>query len=123
MPIYEYICTQCEEVTELLRPSKLRDKPISCPKCEGRAKRSLSAHNVISASGDRTVQAAPESLRATPVKPRSLNFAFSVGDGGTVSNCYAEDAEAGVSVPKGARAKISNCEFRDVDTAIRLEPS
>lgn len=34
MPIYEYVCLDCKERFELMRPMKDADAPISCRKCE-----------------------------------------------------------------------------------------
>ena len=33
MPIYEYICLDCKNVFETLRPMKDADTPIPCEKC------------------------------------------------------------------------------------------
>ena len=34
MPIYEYICKDCQNRFEILRPMKDSDAPIACMKCE-----------------------------------------------------------------------------------------
>lgn len=34
MPIYEYICLDCGEHTELIRSMKDADAPLKCRKCE-----------------------------------------------------------------------------------------
>jgi len=33
MPIYEYVCLECKERFEVLRPMKDADAPISCTTC------------------------------------------------------------------------------------------
>lgn len=33
MPIYEYLCLDCREEFESLRPMKDADEPIDCPLC------------------------------------------------------------------------------------------
>jgi len=38
MPIYEYKCVTCGEVTERSRSINFRDRPIECPKCGHPAK-------------------------------------------------------------------------------------
>ncbi len=34
MPIYEYVCLDCGEKTEVMRPIKDADAPLACPKCQ-----------------------------------------------------------------------------------------
>ena len=34
MPIYEYVCLDCRERFELMRPMKDADAPIACRNCE-----------------------------------------------------------------------------------------
>jgi putative FmdB family regulatory protein len=36
MPIYEYVCGDCGEHFEALRPMKDADAPIGCRRCESR---------------------------------------------------------------------------------------
>jgi putative FmdB family regulatory protein len=35
MPIYEYICLDCKQRFEVLRPMKDADEPILCAACQG----------------------------------------------------------------------------------------
>jgi putative FmdB family regulatory protein len=42
MPIYEYICSKCEQKFELLKPMSQAGKAVTCPKCGGKAGRVLS---------------------------------------------------------------------------------
>jgi putative FmdB family regulatory protein len=35
MPIYEYICQDCEKVFEVIRPMNQADAPIPCALCGG----------------------------------------------------------------------------------------
>jgi len=35
MPIYEYICHECGERFEIIRPIKEADSPIRCTTCQG----------------------------------------------------------------------------------------
>jgi putative FmdB family regulatory protein len=54
MPIYEYVCLDCGERFELLRPMKDADTPAPCRKCEGdHITRQLSLFNA--SSGGRVV--------------------------------------------------------------------
>ena len=42
MPIYEYICSDCELKFELLRPLSQASEEASCPRCHKTAERKLS---------------------------------------------------------------------------------
>jgi len=42
MPIYEYVCPQCEVKFELLRPLSQATESASCPHCQEIAQRVLS---------------------------------------------------------------------------------
>ena len=42
MPIYEYICSDCRQKFELLKPMSQAGRGVSCPKCGGKAGRVLS---------------------------------------------------------------------------------
>lgn len=34
MPIYEYVCLECREKFELMRPMRDADAPVNCKKCD-----------------------------------------------------------------------------------------
>jgi len=42
MPIYEYVCSECDSEFEMLRPLSQADKEASCPHCHKPARRKLS---------------------------------------------------------------------------------
>jgi len=42
MPIYEYVCSDCESKFELLRPLSQASEGASCPRCHKNAERVLS---------------------------------------------------------------------------------
>ena len=42
MPIYEYVCSDCEQKFELLKPMSQAEEGATCPKCGGKSKRVLS---------------------------------------------------------------------------------
>jgi putative FmdB family regulatory protein len=44
MPLYEYECLSCHEVTESLRKEEV--KHITCPKCGDVARRQISASSI-----------------------------------------------------------------------------
>jgi len=49
MPIYEYICPNCEFKFELLRPLSQASEAASCPHCHKTAERKLSTFACFSA--------------------------------------------------------------------------
>ena len=42
MPIYEYVCPDCHNKFELMRPFSQSGAPADCPICKHKAKRALS---------------------------------------------------------------------------------
>lgn len=49
MPVYEYVCPQCEARFELLRSMSQADSPTCCPECKAEgARRALSRFATIS---------------------------------------------------------------------------
>ena len=42
MPIYEYVCPQCDVKFEQMRPVSQATEAAACPQCKGSAKRVLS---------------------------------------------------------------------------------
>ena len=42
MPIYEYVCSDCDSKFELLRPMSRSEEEASCPHCQKIAERVLS---------------------------------------------------------------------------------
>ena len=42
MPIYEYVCPDCEHKFELLRPLSRADEAAECPRCRKPARRGMS---------------------------------------------------------------------------------
>jgi putative FmdB family regulatory protein len=42
MPIYEYLCPECDSSFEEMRPLSQCDKPAECPRCHKPARRKMS---------------------------------------------------------------------------------
>lgn len=54
MPIYEYVCQDCKEHIEVMRPMKDADAPLECQNCHGdHLSRMLSRFNA--SSGGRVI--------------------------------------------------------------------
>lgn len=52
MPLYEYVCADCEERFEALRPMRDADAPIACPRCGSeRTSRGISLFAAIGSEG------------------------------------------------------------------------
>ena len=52
MPLYEYYCSECQAITEVLRPMRLADDAIQCAHCgSDHTARTLSMFAAISAGG------------------------------------------------------------------------
>jgi len=52
MPIYEYICSDCDLKFELLRSLSQANEATSCPQCHNEAKRILSSFNAFSGGAE-----------------------------------------------------------------------
>ena len=50
MPIYEYICTECNSEFEKLRPLSQADQDADCPHCQKTARRKMSTFACYSMS-------------------------------------------------------------------------
>lgn len=50
MPIYEYVCSECDSKFELLRPLSQSDEEAFCPHCHKPARRKLSTFACFSTS-------------------------------------------------------------------------
>ncbi len=52
MPLYEYVCVDCEAHFDALRAMSAADKPIACPKCGvENARRAISLFSAIGSNG------------------------------------------------------------------------
>jgi putative FmdB family regulatory protein len=45
MPIYEYLCKECDAKFEQMRPISQSDKAAECPRCHKPARRQMSVFN------------------------------------------------------------------------------
>jgi len=50
MPIYEYVCSECNKKFEKMRPLSESDQPAECPECHKPAPRKMSTFAAFSAS-------------------------------------------------------------------------
>ena len=50
MPIYEYICSECDSKFEQMRPLSQSDKAADCPRCHKPARRKMSTFACFSAT-------------------------------------------------------------------------
>jgi putative FmdB family regulatory protein len=61
MPIYEYLCNECESKFEQMRPISQCEKPADCPRCHKPAPRALSVFNGFITGESGVAQAMPGS--------------------------------------------------------------
>lgn len=100
MPLYEYQCSACGNVTEELRSIDNRDDRLVCKKCGSPLKRNLSLFNKSTAK--KGIANAPADNNK-PVETKSKPSAIRIGS--------------------GCKGVVSNCVFKNVDTGIRVEPN
>jgi len=51
MPLYEYRCTSCGRITEVLKPAEQRDEPVACRWCGQQAFRKVSSFAAAGGNG------------------------------------------------------------------------
>ena len=51
MPVYEYVCRDCDTVFEARRPMAAADEPLACPEGHGRVSRRLSVFATTGRAG------------------------------------------------------------------------
>ena len=52
MPMYEYLCKECQTTTELLRAMDQADEPVACEACG--SKKTQRQHSVFSTAADKS---------------------------------------------------------------------
>jgi putative FmdB family regulatory protein len=57
MPIYEYVCPECNAKFEQMRPLSQADKPATCPRCHKPARRKMSTFACFTTSDSGVPQA------------------------------------------------------------------
>ncbi|WP_432799843.1 FmdB family zinc ribbon protein [Poriferisphaera sp. WC338] len=60
MPVYEYECAKCEEVTEVIRRMADADEPIACEHCD--SKKTSRKHSVFSACDSTSTSSSSASM-------------------------------------------------------------
>jgi putative FmdB family regulatory protein len=50
MPLYEYVCSECDNKFEVLRPLDQAENEACCPKCQKSARRVMSTVSVFTTS-------------------------------------------------------------------------
>jgi len=59
MPIYEYVCPECDTTFEKMRSLSQSDQPCECPSCKAEARRKLSVFAAFSQSMGGVPKAVP----------------------------------------------------------------
>jgi putative FmdB family regulatory protein len=115
MPLYEYICLECNAITEVLRPIKLRDDLTNCVQCGAGAKRVMSRFNTIAAF---SVKNFKENFN-TDTKPRGTAVRME-GGSAKFKNCSFRNFGTGISVAKGSKLNVDGSKFDNVDKPIEI---
>lgn len=112
MPMYAYRCDTCGRTAEILRNIMQRDQPQLCDKCGSTTTRLLTFASLMSGSISR--ESSPRnSINA------SDNASSSKG-GINVSNNTIENANIGISVPKGTNITMTGNKFKNVKTPVEF---
>lgn len=100
MPIYEYECSKCGQVTEAWQ--KFSDAPlIKCDNCHGRLKKIISQNNFhLKGSGWYVTDYASKSGRTSEKSRSTEDKSAKVEAKGSGDTAKAKDSSAGKSVKK-----------------------
>ena len=106
MPIYEYKCSTCAEVSEEFRNIADRNAPACCRVCGAAAHRILSSFGVLHKS--------PPGYHAESPSHSSDSARMQI------RNCTIENVKVGISVPKGASIEMKGNRFKNVETPVEF---
>lgn len=103
MPLYEYRCSQCGKVAEVLRPIRSRDDAMDCRWCGAGTERIVSKFNTVTIDNTGKLQ---EGTDAGSV---------------TIADCGFENMQTGISIAKGTRnVHMVRNTFKNVVQPIRV---
>jgi putative FmdB family regulatory protein len=106
MPIYEYKCSACGEVTEKLCKIADRNNPTLCKTCHAVAHPILSSFSVQGQSSLETRDSCPNHDHGTG-KIQIINSTF-------------KNAKVGISVPKGTNIQMKGNRFENVEKHVEF---
>jgi putative FmdB family regulatory protein len=121
MPLYEYKCFECGEITEVLRPIKSRDDATYCTSCGSATERIMSRFNTLTTSNSREPRdsyGAYESDRVAR-KPRGTGIRLEGGTA-TMKDCSFENLQTGISMAKGAKLSMHGSRFENVGNPVEV---
>ena len=117
MPFYEYHCTECDTITEVLRPIKSRDEVTCCARCGAATERILSRFNTARPA---TAHTPREIFDTDPAcKPRGTAVRLE-GGSATFKNCGFQNLQTGISLAKGSKLSMDGNIFENVDKPIEV---
>jgi putative FmdB family regulatory protein len=121
MPLYEYKCSQCDELFEELRSINSRDAPTNCGKCGAVAAHVLSRFNTLGRPADHLQK--PKIGRTDKV-PGGAFLRIGANARGTVRvwNNTVRNARAGVSIAAASKTKVNmrGNVFKNVSTPVEV---
>lgn len=106
MPIYEYKCSVCATVFEEIRKMADRDGSAVCKMCGATSRHILSSFSVLNSS---------------PKEHSARSKDHSSGSGGIqIKDCMFENANVGISVPKGTKIDMKGNRFKNVKKTVEF---
>jgi putative FmdB family regulatory protein len=121
MPLYEYKCSQCDELFEELRSINSRDAPTNCGKCGAVAAHVLSRFNTLGKPSDHIPN--PKIGRTARVAGGAfLRIGANARGTFRVWNNKVRNARAGVSIAaaSGAKVNMRGNIFKNVSTPVEV---
>jgi putative FmdB family regulatory protein len=111
MPLYEYKCMRCGEITECLRNIQSSDDATECKWCGAKSDRIMSTFNTGTRNQPKHDQVAGRS-RGTGVRMEGGSAVF---EGGSFTNL-----QTGLSLTKGAKVSIQGTRFENVAEPVKV---
>jgi putative FmdB family regulatory protein len=118
MPLYEYKCSECDELFEELRPIRSRTQPINCDKCGAVAEHVLSTVNTLGKASEETQD--PRSGRtATECGGAGIRVGAGAHRAVLFGNRF-ENLRTGVSIASGVKVTMRGNRFKNVSSPVEV---
>jgi putative FmdB family regulatory protein len=116
MPIYEYQCEACLEISAVLRSIGERDLSMACPICGGVTSFVLSSFSI--SHSEKSVVTKESRSTNSARGPTAVHIGPS--GGATFKDCHFENFGTGISTPARANVDIDGCTFSNVECPVEI---
>lgn len=120
MPLYEYVCIQCQSSLELRRPSYQRRAPVPCCECGSQMSYSWLKPFATVTGEDPHQPSMPTDPTVSTPGPREGSAAIHVANAQDlmINNVSVEGFDVGVSLDKESTGRMTGLRTKDVGKAV-----